>query len=251
MNEQQYDYQPYILNENNMQSYLKYKLISDKDKYKDKDKSKFIKPIYKTNASEKPVLFVPKEQDTLFWCYYIILNGEGSYEMLNVKNSLIAKQMKINYVSKIRENKQIIKTYKFDTITSIENNLANDNNISIKTVMSLCAIDKINLIFVSRKTYFELLMNDIGPVYIIREVEFQSKYNKKYGFEIADINSLEIIRTTLYKIDNLNKPIKALSSYKVNDLTDICLKLGIEIIKSETGKNMTKNELYETIIQYF
>jgi hypothetical protein len=94
-------------------------------------------------------------------------------------------------------------------------------------------------------------MNDTEPIYIIREVENQSKYNKKYGFEIADINSLEIIRTTLYKIDNLNKPIKALSSYKVNDLTDICLKLGIEIIKSETGKNMTKNELYETIIQYF
>jgi hypothetical protein len=250
MNEQDFDYQPYILNENNMQSYLKYKLNDEKDK----EKEKFIKQIdttIKKNGYEKPVLCIPKEQDTLFWCYYIILNGEGNYEMLNVKNSLIAKQMKINYVSKIRDNKQIIKTYKFDTITSIENNLANDNNISIKTVMSLCAIDKINLIFVSRKTYFELLMNDTDPVYIIREVDFQSKYNKKYGFEIADSNSLEKIRTSLYKIDNLDKPIKALSSYKVKDLTDICLKLGIEIIKSETGKHMTKNELYETIIQYF
>lgn len=251
MIEQQYDYQPYILNENNMQSYLKYKLNAKKGLTTEKET--IVKPTEKIlNINEsKQSLFIPKEQDTLFWCYYIILNGEGNYQMLNVKNSLIAKQIKINYVTKIRENKEVIKTYKFDTITSIESNLANDNNISIKTVMSLSAIDKINLIFVSRKTYFELLMNDTGPIYIIREVECQSKYNKKYGFEIANDDSLDNIRTSLYKIDKLDKPIKALSSYKVKDLTDICVKLGIEIIKPETGKNMTKNELYESIIQYF
>lgn len=246
MKQEHYNYEPYILNENNMQNYLKYKLTYEKEK--------MISPIDKTvkkNATKQPLIFIPREQDTLFWCYYIILNGEGSYEMLNVKNSLIAKQIKINYVSKIRENKQIIKTYKFDTITSIESNLANDNNISIKTVMSLCAIDKINLIFVSRNTYFELLMNDTGLIYIIRELEFQSKYNKKYGFEIANNETLENIRTTLYNIENLGKPIKALSCYKVKDLTDICIKLGIDVIKSDTGKNKTKNELYESIIQYF
>jgi len=246
----QYDYQPYILNENNMINYLKYKLNTTKEK-SSKSITSFnkINKINKINEN-KPILFIPKEQDTLFWCYYIILNGEGSYEMLNVKNPLIAKQFKIDYVSKIRENKQILKTYKFDSITSIESNLANDNNINIKTVMSLCVIHKINLIFISRNTYFELLMNDTEPIYIIREVEFQSKYNKKYGFEIANNNLLDSIRATLYKIDNLDKPIKALSYYKVKDLTDICEKLSIDITDSETGKNKTKNELYESIIQY-
>jgi len=207
MNQEEYNYEPYILNENNMQNYLKYKLTYKKEKM-------VLAPIMKKKHDNQLTLFIPREQDTLFWCYYIILNGEGSFEMLNVKNSLIAKQIKINYVSKIRENKQIIKTYKFDTITSIESNLANDNNISIQTVMSLCAIDNINLIFVSRNTYFELLINDTGPIYIIREVEFQSKYNKKYGFEIANNETLENIRATLYNIENLSKPIKALSSLR-------------------------------------
>jgi hypothetical protein len=41
-----------------------------------------------------------------------------------------------------------------------------------------------------------------------------------------------------------------LSYYKVKDLTDICEKLSINIINSQTGKNKTKNELYESIIQY-
>lgn len=241
----QYEYEPYILNEVNILNYLKYKL-----NVKQENNTKKTVSETKTNVF-KSSLFVPKEQDTLFWCYYIILNGESSYEMLNVKNSLIAKQIKINYVSKIRENKSVVKTYKFDTITNIESNLVNDNNINIKTVMSLCAINKINLIFVSRKTYFELLMNDNEPIYIIKELENQSKYIKKYGFEIANENSLQNIRTTLYKIDNLDKPIKALSSYRVKDLTDICEKLAIKITKCDTGKNKTKNELYESIIQYF
>jgi hypothetical protein len=241
----QCEYESYILNEINIENYLKYKLNSKKENNTKKPVSEI-----KTNIFNSSI-YVPREQETLFWCYYIILNGEANYEMLNVKNSLIAKQIKINYVSKIRENKPVIKTYKFDTITNIESNLANDNNISIKTVMSLCAIDKINLIFVSRKTYFELLMNDSQPIYIIRELDNNSKYNKKYGFEIANEASLQNIRTTLYKIDNLDKPIKALSSYKVKDLTDICEKLAIKIHKDDTTKNKTKNELYESIIQYF
>ena len=72
--------------------------------------------------------------------------------MLNFKNPLLAKQIKINYVDKIRMNKQIAKIYKFDTMTNIESNLANDNIINIKTIMTLCAIDKINVIFISKKT---------------------------------------------------------------------------------------------------
>jgi hypothetical protein len=117
--------------------------------------------------------------------------------------------------------------------------------------MSLSAIDKINIIFISKNTYFELLMNDDKPIYVIREIELQSKYKKKYGYEMADTNLLEEIRKTLYRVETLDKPIKALSSYKVQDLIDICNKLAIEVINKETGKTKTKNELYESLIQYF
>lgn len=248
MFEQPIEYEPYILNDNNMSSYLKYKLINKQNNtissINNKENQIKKQPINET-------IFVPKEQDSLFWCYYIISSGESNYEMINVRNSLVAKQIKINYVNKIRMNKQTIKTYKFDTITNIESNLAIDNNINIKSVMSLFAIDKINVIFISRKTYYELLMNDTEPIYIIKELENQSKYSKKYGFEIANENSLEQIRTTLFKLETLDKPIKALSSYKVQDLINICNKLAIEIKHIDTGKNKTKNELYESLLQYF
>jgi hypothetical protein len=246
-------FESYILNENNIENYLKYKLkIEKKDIIEKKDNKNYI--TQKNNDikfNNKSLLFIPKEQDTLFWCYYIIKNGDIKYETLNNRNILTTKQLKIDYVSKIRENKQIIKTYKFDTITNIENNLANDDNINIKTIISLCAIENINVIFVSKKTYFEFLINDTNDIYIIREIEQQSKYKKKYGFEIANNEILEEIRNTLYKIDTIDKPIKGLSSYKVADLINIANKLAIETINTNTGKSKSKNEIYESLIQYF
>jgi len=237
--------QSYILNEENMCAYLKYKFKNTTNDENKKSRSINVINTKKTN------LFIPREQDSLFWCFYIIKNGEIKYEMLNNKNSLLTKQLKIEFIKMIRDNKSILKTYKFDTISNIESNLVNDNVINIKTIISLCVIEKINLIFVSKNCYFELLMNDTDDTYIIREVEVNTKYNKKYGFELANIETLNQIKNSLYKLDSLDKPIKALSSYKVQDLINIANKLAIETINRETNKNKTKNELYESIIQYF
>lgn len=238
----------YILNEANMQSYLKYKLMDISEKC---ENTKKVKTHY-TSEIKKPDIFVPRDQDTLFWCYYILKHGDIQYETINNRNTLITKQLKIELVSKIRENKQIVKTYKFDSITNIESNLANDNIITVKSFMTLCAIDNINVVFVSKKTYFECLTNDSQPIYIIREIDRnQLKYNKQYGYETATEKILHELRTNLYKVDSLDKPIKAVSSYKASELLDIAHKLAIEVVNKATGKNKTKNELYETIIQYF
>jgi hypothetical protein len=104
---------------------------------------------------------------------------------------------------------------------------------------------------VSKKTYYELLMNDTNIIYIVYEIESQSKYNTKFGFELASESILTNIRTNKYKLDKLDKPIKSESSYKAQDLVDMSLKLGIEKNNTKTGKVKTKKELYESIIQYF
>ena len=93
-------------------------------------------------------------------------------------------------------------------------------------------------------------MNDSSPIYVIRETEIKSKYNK-YGFEIMDAVMLENIRNTLYKLDVIDKPINSLASYKVQDLINIANKLEIEIINKENGKKITKPSIYELIVQYF
>lgn len=288
------DYNPYILNENNITEYLKYKLQTDNPVKKQLDGQSKIQTIlqqrtcFDSNIQSDPILntkniysinsinstivskkndhglnmnqnvenqagiYTPLEGDTLFWCYYIIKNGELKYETLNYKNSLCEKNLKIDHIAIIRENKSIVKTHKFDSITNIESNLSNDAAVNIKTIMTLCAIENINLIYVSKKTYFEILLDDGEPIYIIHELPaHKSKYHKKYCFEKATDSILENIRENLYKVITLDKPLKCLSSYKVSELIDISNKLAIDIVHKETGKKKTKNELYESIIQYF
>ncbi len=240
--------QDFMFNEENIKSYL-----SIRNEYNDEKQNKLTKNNNKSvikPLEKKQTMYFPGQQDSLFWCYYIITNGDTKYEMLQNKNFLLAKQMKIELVDKIRKNKDIVKTYKFDTLTGIESNLANDNTINSKTFCTLCAIENINIIYIRKNTYFELLLNDTDIIYIVKEVEGQSKYVSKYGFEVATKEMLKSIDESLYKIESINKPIKCESAYKVQDLIDICSKLGIELNNND-GKKKTKKEMYELIIQYF
>ena len=158
--------------------------------------------------------------------------------------------MKIDYIDIIRKNKEIIKKYKFDTISNIENNLVNDKIINIKTFLILLAIENKNIIYVKKNMYYSLCMNDSDETYIIHEIINNSNYNiKKYGYEIATKDALNNIYTNFYKLEGINKPIKAISFYKINELIQICKQLAIEVINENTKKTKSKKELYELIIE--
>ena len=231
--------QDYMLDEINIQKSLETKFKYDTSR--PKKQPHIISPV--TNLQNS--VFCPLEKDTLFWCFYIMRNGDTSYEMLEHKNIIVEKKLKIEYVEKIRKEKQTVKTYKFATLTHIENNLANDNIIDTKTFLTLCAIENLNVIFVKNKSYFELLMNDTNDIYIVHWFQ-----NGKFGYE-KNSEVLNNIKTTHYKLDNIEKPIKSLSTYKLQDLVDICQKLGIEFMNKETNKGKNKKDLYESIIQHF
>ncbi len=229
--------QDYMLSEENIKKTLVMKIETNVRTFKSKMEDKNMKP--------KSSIFVPKEKDSLFWCFFIMKYGDVKYETMDNKNIIIEKKNKIEYVEKIRKEKQIVKTYKFATLTHIENNLANDNYIDIKTFLTLCAIENLNILFVKNKTYYELLMNDSNELHIVYLLQ-----NDKYGYEINPTNA-EQIKSTYYKLDNIDKPIKSMSGYKISELIEICQKLAIDTINKETNKSKCKKDLYEAIIQYF
>ena len=202
--------------------------------------------IFEKNIKERMNIFSPKQKDTLFWCFYILKYGEQTYEMLENINIVIEKRLKIDYVEKIRKEKQIVKSYKFATLTHLENQLANEEKIDLNTFFTLCVIENINVLYVCKKTYFELLMND-DKVHIIHRLDNYSKY----GYEGIEQPKLELYRSTLFKVDCVEKPVKSISSYKVSELVEFCTKLGIDICIKDTNKNKSKKDLYESLIQYF
>jgi hypothetical protein len=264
------DLQEYMLTENNIQDWSLKKETNVSNMSNESVLSN-LKMNLKTNelklgnlreAEQKNKLFIPHEQDSLFWCFYIFLYGQSNYEMKQNKNIVITKQLKIDIVEKMRKHKTLIKTYHFDTLTNIEDNLANNPLLNYKTFLSMCLVEDLNIVFVTKYTYINLFMSDSKDVYIVREIikeNNEKKYYKKYGFEKiekCDVSQNEILNTienTLYKIelDCINKPIKAVSAYKVGDLISICEKLDIQPYNKETKKRKVKQELYEEIIKKF
>ena len=197
--------------------------------------------------------FIPKQKDSLFWCFYIMKYGDVNYELLGKITPIIEKKQKIEYIEKIRKEKTLIKSHKFASLAHIENKLANEYKIDLYTFFTLCVVENLNVIYINKRTYYELLMNNanadnVNDIFIIHSFE-----NDKFGYKLFSINDPEIekYKSILLKIENIDKPIKSLSSYKIQELIDYCVKLDINIINKETGKTKLKKELYESLIQYF
>ena len=192
-------------------------------------------------------LFLPNvTTDTLFWCFYVMKHDVHAYEMLSHKNIVGEKKIKIEYVELMRQNKTILKTYKFSTLTNMENVLANEHKLDIPTFFSLCVLENLNVVFIKNKTYFELLMNDTEDVFVLHYLN-----NNKYGVELSSLNAITKMKEPLIKLDNVQKPLKSISAYKVEDLTSMCNKLGLPIINDETTKSKNKKDLYDTLFKYF
>jgi hypothetical protein len=230
--------QYFSLDEQVIEKSLKMKMESQPKTCNKKEQFKIVKPVNK--------MYIPSEKDTLFWCFFIMKHGDTHYEMLDNKNIIVEKRNKIEYVEKIRKDKQLIKTYKFTTLTNLENNLANEDKINMGTFLSLCVFENINVLYIKNKTYYELLMNDSPTICIVYQLE-----NNKYGIEQSVISNTVDIKNTLYKIDNVDKPIKPFSAYKLQDLIDIAIKLGFEITNKTSNKAKNKKELYEDIVKCF
>ena len=205
-----------------------------------------------------PASFLPREKDKLFWCFFVMKNGFVEYEKLRLDidtneciNMVVEKKLKIDYVNKLRENKTIIKKYKIASLTDIENYLVNESVIDIKTFLTLCILEELSVLYIKKKSYYDLnfISSDTKSCkqHIIL---FHTPFKYTYEFEKTQMD-IEKYKTDLYKLDNIDKPIKAFSSYKLGDLTEICSKLSIEIINPATQKKKTKQELYESILQYF
>jgi ribosome assembly protein YihI (activator of Der GTPase) len=85
----------------------------------------------------------------------------------------------------------------------------------------------------------------------ITNVKMSSEFN---NFDIELVNNstteeeLQKILKSYYAIENLEKPLKAFSSYKLDDLVSLAEKLNINVYDEHTKKKK-KQELYENILQ--
>ena len=210
--------------------------------------------------NEKKKLFY---EDKLFWCFYKLYKNMEDSDIENLNIMKEEKDFKINIVNKIHNNKEIkdlLKKYKFKK-NLVEDELLNSKKISLTTFECLVMLHSMNVFIIKNNniyTYFSynnMLEEDHDNTSYEKFINYKfiifksfSSVDNKFEFNIENnVTNLFIknIITNYYYLENLDKPIKAFSSYKLDDLINICNKLKITIYND--SKKKTKKELYEEI----
>ena len=190
------------------------------------------------NLKEKPITFedvtYPKRKDNLFWCYYILKYGINDYNNLDTHPFKIERKIKEKSIELLNKNKSKIKErrIKYDV-----NDLLCEPSISLNMFFALCCASSINVTLVDQKTYFTLIDNLSNKNNFI--------FKNKYQYGIMNKKPDDLNKTHL-KAVNLNKIIKGISAYKLNEIEEMCDILKINLYGTNS-KRLTKKDLYDKI----
>jgi hypothetical protein len=221
--------------------------IEDKDKNNNK-----LTPITKdfklqlvNQNKEKDRFFFPKEKDQLFWCFYIIKHGFEKYDYPGTTSFVNEKSEKFKQIEHLRNNKQQLKVKKIKNIKEeVEDELANKQTIGMKTFVALCIANNINLIYIHKRKCFEIIFDEQSPIYVVHCHNNSDSSGYKYCYE-ENISKEQIdkYKNEYFKWECVDKPLKAMTSYKLDELIELCKKLGLTEIE-----NKKKTNLYELLV---
>jgi hypothetical protein len=161
------------------------------------------------------------KQDMLFYNFYTNVKMiENIHDALNGFNEV---DEKIKLAEKLEQ-------MKFKNKDEIMNNLIYDKKIKLCTLDIICKLMNVYVIYIYDNLFVKMKYNETKPIIID---------NKSNILENFDLDKLE----NMYEV-NLEKPIKAISSYKLAELQNFGEKLNIPIDK------LKKQDIYNEIKTY-
>lgn len=211
--------QEYIINNNFLNNYAN----SNNLNLKEKKSNNFVKTIKNDNL-----------EDSIFWCFYKIINGEFNYNL----NKGFKEQVntKILFIEELRKKKSELKQNKIK-LTTLESDLMNDKDLNINSLHALCVIFNKNIVYTYKNLFFSMIQNDDDEIYLIS--------NKEKGYEFKQNISKEKVdyfKNNYYELLNISKPIKAINNYSKEELFIYAKKLNIDI-----NDKISKQDLYQKI----
>jgi hypothetical protein len=237
---------------NILQSLSNYMLIGDNLKVdfynnKFKNQQKFQTTYQQNNRNDRNnSIYVIRQKDSLFWAFYILKYGLFSYEMSTCSQSFsVENQEKFKYIELIRQNKELLKLHKIQKINSLENELVNERMISIKTFISMCIIENINVCVINDRKMYMNILDETLPINII----FKNKNKPNYCIDFeTNKNKINNYKEKYLIITSFNNKLKSINSYTLDELLEICKKMNLTISNEE---KITKKYLYELLCKYY
>lgn len=179
-----------------------------------------------------PNTYMIFQKDPLFWCFFVLKHGLALYEIPGVVCFKREKEEKNALVRAVRDSKSLLQSYGIkNKDTEIELDLTLNQRISVKTFLALTIIHRMQIMFLhNRKAYWWDEKIDIVVCYYNECVELQ--------FD----NDGSDMKETYFQWKNIEKPLKACSAFKHEELLQLC-----ERMRLESTKKNSKAELYQLI----
>lgn len=222
------------------------------------------------NQNTTPFVSINSQPDPLFWCLFISMNGIKEYQYLNGRctNQIVEEKQKL--VNFIKSNETAMKPFlKKNKITGVSlkvmmSGVLSNEPVDFKNVILYCYFYKIRVTFVNfdKRVYFTVVGDEEegegSNETVMHYIEFSLKTTqntapplvKKYKYFILTDEERIKQSNTHFKIENMEKPLNAMTTYKICELNAIAQQLGL-LNGKEEGVKMKKNDVYTLIFDYF
>ena len=181
-------------------------------------------------------------QDPLFWCLYVMMNSTFKYEQL-ANRFTAEKDGKRDQIMMLRDQGKALKQttgIKF-TASTMEGDIMSQR-MSLHAFQVLVRLHSLNAVFVNpqNRVYAEFISDAVSnkPVYLIKRVDTRLCMTQATDHELSSL------RATHYHIENVQKPMKAVSAYTVAELSEMCHRL-----KLQMAPKTKKQEMYDAILK--
>jgi hypothetical protein len=207
-------------------------------------------PVEFTNTiTPKEELISPKQNDTLFWCLFIIHFGYGEYLEVDRNYGVKELEVKKQIGEFITKNPHAMKSTSTKMTKAavqeiLSELLTSQKETSMNSMMAILVYYKINLIMVNSTKLLMLEFvadkdNEL-PTYVLHKDAYG-----KYSVKTEPLTTDEIadMKNKMICLESYLKPLKTISSYHVEDLYKIAKQIGIY----DENKKYKKTDLYQEL----
>jgi hypothetical protein len=193
----------------------------------------------------------PAQADSLFWCIYVAIHKYEEYLMIHNKHNMLELEWKQKLSKQITDCPSKLKQSNHKvTKANIQEILSDFMTAPYKTNM-LCVIAitvyyNIHIIIMNSTNNMRMeFLTDILPAdtYVIYKNE-----RNHYSIcpEPASVEEIARIRNSTFLIENNEKPLKSIGSYKVDELIQYAKLFGVY----NDHEKYKKNELHDIVGEY-
>ncbi len=214
------------------------------------DKPGCEEPVIFKKKSVASSRFTPRQQNSLFWCFFAAHYGMKEYEMIGTRYQNAELEEKYRISEALEKVPGSLKATNYSlskqSIKEVCAAIASSTRDDFFSLIAFCAYYKTRtlVVFEESRTYLEFLSGESDPKQMmLYATRYKNKGQWTFSLALKEDDMLRI-ENEYVALNTYLKPLKGIGSYKSDDLVAMAEKMGIEMEKKDG-----KKDLYEKIGQ--